>query len=852
MKRRNLFIGILIVAFVLSFNTGVFAGTKTVKPSVPVIKSIESMDKAYVKVKWGRVSNAQGYQVYRLDSQENSFKKIATTKSTTIKDKGVVLNRKYSYKVRAYTKVAGKTKHSKFSAAEEIVFEDTFQKLLDEADRTHTEMNTKNDSFENLNNYAVSDTSTANLLSDSEIESLLQEREPKTVNKQEAKADINLYFRTMKSSYAAYYYFGADNFEKAEKNLISWIDKQQGVINPERLCKQIDKELSFVQDAHFSASNTWYNSINDRFYYYYYSYKNVFTKEGNKYTVRINGKKYTFKSFNKKDVELKKTLVEDGRIVYTPAILCREKQLPNCTMTVTDNAGRSKKIKIEWKKSKPYSEDTSGQDYHYLEETGVSYVSIRSFDSKLDSDIFRQFEESSLKMKNSDLIIFDIRANNGGNDAYGRKWIENFSGQSPVINAAYARRNSKLSSRIFGGGGDFGVYSTSRVQGKTIPNDIPIIVLVDNRCASSGESMLNFLRCLDNVVIIGSNSAGYQLSGNVHSLYLPNTGIQMAATMGALNFNYSTEPVDYKGYEPDIWCNPKDALDAVFNMVKRNAIADKKTIEALKSATDENTNPITLKFDKYTIREDFVFGANFSKDEIPVYYGDKKIEDYTFEYEKNGVCVCTRTDGGNLKVKVAGKGKCKITIKYKGKTASFIWEAKTDPIVLKSAEDVFVKDENIKIKKGITELSVCKGGSQLNDYEISYEGSGKIKCAKADNGKLRVDASGSGGGKVTIKSGNKKARFNIRTDGVIISLKFSNRMLDDGASVNIGGTGVFLSVCDNDKTIKNYTVKCEKDRNCTFTKTSDGRLEAQVKKKGKYKFTIAYKGEEATFYINAI
>ena len=195
MKRRNLFIGILIVAFVLSFNTGVFAGTKTVKPSVPVIKSIESMDKAYVKVKWGRVSNAQGYQVYRLDSQENSFKKIATTKSTTIKDKGVVLNRKYSYKVRAYTKVTGKTKHSKFSAAEEIVFEDTFQKLLDEADRTHTEMNTKNDSFENLNNYAVSDTSTANLLSDSEIESLLQEREPKTVNKQEAKADINLYLQ---------------------------------------------------------------------------------------------------------------------------------------------------------------------------------------------------------------------------------------------------------------------------------------------------------------------------------------------------------------------------------------------------------------------------------------------------------------------------------------------------------------------------------------------------------------------------------------------------------------------------------------------------------------------------------
>lgn len=58
-------------------------------------------------------------------------------------------------------------------------------------------------------------------------------------------------------------------------------------------------------------------------------------------------------------------------------------------------------------------------------------------------------------------------------------------------------------------------------------------MLVDNRCASSGESMLNFLRCLDNVVIIGSTSAGYQLSGNVHSLYLPNTGMQMLSLVAS-------------------------------------------------------------------------------------------------------------------------------------------------------------------------------------------------------------------------------------------------------------------------------------------------------------------------------
>ena len=108
MKRRNLVIGILVAAFIFSFNTAAFAGTKTVKLSAPVIKSI---DKAYIELKWSKVSDAQGYQVYRLDFGGNSYKKIATTKSAGVKDNNVVLNQKYSYKVKAYAKAAGKTKY---------------------------------------------------------------------------------------------------------------------------------------------------------------------------------------------------------------------------------------------------------------------------------------------------------------------------------------------------------------------------------------------------------------------------------------------------------------------------------------------------------------------------------------------------------------------------------------------------------------------------------------------------------------------------------------------------------------------------------------------------------------------
>lgn len=55
-----------------------------------------------VKVSWGKVDGATGYQLYRATSKTGSFTKVADTKSLNYTNKSLTTGKTYYYKVRAY------------------------------------------------------------------------------------------------------------------------------------------------------------------------------------------------------------------------------------------------------------------------------------------------------------------------------------------------------------------------------------------------------------------------------------------------------------------------------------------------------------------------------------------------------------------------------------------------------------------------------------------------------------------------------------------------------------------------------------------------------------------------------
>ncbi len=84
--------------------------------AVPKISSVANKS-SYVEIKWGKVTGASSYDVYRK-VKGGSWKKLDSTKSTSFKDKTAKAGKVYEYKVRAKV---GKSTTSEFSTAKKTV-----------------------------------------------------------------------------------------------------------------------------------------------------------------------------------------------------------------------------------------------------------------------------------------------------------------------------------------------------------------------------------------------------------------------------------------------------------------------------------------------------------------------------------------------------------------------------------------------------------------------------------------------------------------------------------------------------------------------------------------------------------
>lgn len=118
LKRQIQKIGVLccttIITLMMLFSVTaqtVTAATKTL--STPA--SVKAVSSSYnsITISWGGVSGASGYSVYRANSSNGTYTKIASTTKKSYKNTGLTTGRSYYYKIKAYytsrkTKIYGK------------------------------------------------------------------------------------------------------------------------------------------------------------------------------------------------------------------------------------------------------------------------------------------------------------------------------------------------------------------------------------------------------------------------------------------------------------------------------------------------------------------------------------------------------------------------------------------------------------------------------------------------------------------------------------------------------------------------------------------------------------------------
>lgn len=402
-------------------------------------------------------------------------------------------------------------------------------------------------------------------LTDGEIRSLLAEGEETYVDRRQARADVELFFRLLKEAYGGYEDLGGDAaFLPARDAVLERVEAGRN-IGPGKLSNWLSEALApIVRDGHFSIRK---HSMKDDWAQYMYYVPGLY-----------------FDDLTDLDMDyVKPTIGPSGAITHCFAALSHDgADLPVRAVV----AGEERTL--EWVRSKNYAfkdmSDFTG--CRRLERGGLTVLETRTMYAAATETSEAELESmahSGAEYRGLDILIVDVRGNGGGSDAYCSDWLEGFTGQYPQLKVAAVQKCNDFffescfqaeqseRSRLW-------LEELKRIheRGETLSklndglwqeNPTVIFVLTDKNCASAGEGFVLRLRTLENVIQVGGNTAGSIRFGNVCSARLPATGlrVQFGTNISASETLENREGV---GYLPDLWVNPADALDAVERLVK--------------------------------------------------------------------------------------------------------------------------------------------------------------------------------------------------------------------------------------------------------------------------------------------
>lgn len=89
---------------------------KWMKPTKVLDVKASSAGYNSIKVSWSKVTDATGYRIYRATSYSGTYQYVKSTTSTSWTNSSLTTNKKYYYKVRAYTTVGSETLYGSYSS----------------------------------------------------------------------------------------------------------------------------------------------------------------------------------------------------------------------------------------------------------------------------------------------------------------------------------------------------------------------------------------------------------------------------------------------------------------------------------------------------------------------------------------------------------------------------------------------------------------------------------------------------------------------------------------------------------------------------------------------------------------
>ncbi len=281
-------------------------------------------------------------------------------------------------------------------------------------------------------------------------------------------------------------------------------------------------------------------------------------------------------------------VVLDERRRATLLTLSAHRRAPGLELSC---AGKS--VSLTERRHRPFEEGERGRPaYEWRRIEDAAVIRIRRFyGGREDEARLRQLAKDYGEHRKAATIVFDLRGNEGGNDGYMSRWVDEaksgpwdfqiaqvypigahmpwFSWNDNVwsgltqgtiddpeaveerrtLRQGWPKRASTLSPQFL---------RSATTSSAKAPYHGKVVVLVDGACGSSGESGAWLLKQALGALFVGERSAGYLEYGNQRELVLPRTGLVWAF---ATKRNYYEGPVEGVGLPPDVYL-PAELMSA--------------------------------------------------------------------------------------------------------------------------------------------------------------------------------------------------------------------------------------------------------------------------------------------------
>lgn len=429
---------------------------------------------------------------------------------------------------------------------------------------------------------------TLDLVSEEEATLLLtssQRELSQRCTKDDALRDIDLLFRVFKSFYGPYYHFGGDEaFDAAEKQIIAEITECPNEFTLSELVAITSKNLHFIKDRHMNIGPDLLCETNKIAWHDYYVKNIYFYEDDVGFYTKIQGRKWYLEAVGT-DEEigsfLKITIDENGQLCHMLCLATTVDDPRLAIKEITLARGERKAVKsILW------TEFEIRSNYALTEtvsiRNGIPLIeskTVATQDFQPEEDIQQQrLREMGEDILSQDVVVLNLNSGCG--------WQSLFEFIDHQICSIELYKLSNTADYLGRWNmpwkeAPIGQYAVRNFQGRWGKNDTLVFAVQDRLNYSAAETTIADIRAIENVILVGGITGGTAGpgGGTNQAMVLPNTGLFVH--FGASLMACAGYEEEGHCFEPDIWVNPTNAVDAIYRLCSYYGISNTSDLSVL-------------------------------------------------------------------------------------------------------------------------------------------------------------------------------------------------------------------------------------------------------------------------------